>query len=102
MRSNRPSLVAAGWLREAGSADSATNSELAASAAEPKIRGDAESTKKRARFITKSIVANIVYFSQKGKENGSWVDQELSVAADTCERNDDGLLFGKKWDESSC
>jgi len=89
-------LVTARPLSEVGSAASAANSELAASAEDPKITGAAKSTKKRARFITKSIFANIVYFSQKGKENGSWVDQELSVAADTCERNDDGLLFGKK------
>jgi hypothetical protein len=95
-------LVAARRLSEVGSADSAANSELAARADDPKITGDAESSKKRARFIVKSILANIVYFSQKGKENGSWVDQELSVAADTCERNDAGLLFGKKWDECSC
>ncbi len=41
--------------------------------------------KKSARVITGSIVANIVYFSQKGKENGSFLKAKSGVQTHTCE-----------------
>jgi hypothetical protein len=41
--------------------------------------------KKSARVITESIVANIVYFSQKGKKNGSFAKAKSGVETRTCE-----------------